>query len=89
MRQMAMVIAVFLAGTISVFAQGTTGTMPGQVVDAQGLAIPGVTVTITGPQGAKTVVTDAEGRFDVPFLTPGAYVVKAELPGFKTVEQPT
>ena len=50
--------------------------------------MPGVTVTATGPQGAKTVVTDAEGRFSVPFLTPGAYVVRAELAGFKAVEQP-
>ena len=87
MRQMAMVIAVLLAGTISVFGQETTGTMTGQVVDAQGLAIPGVTVTITGTQGAKTVVSDGEGRFDVPFLTPGKYAVKAELQGFQTVEQ--
>jgi outer membrane receptor protein involved in Fe transport len=87
MRQIAMAIAVLLAGTISVFGQETTGTMTGQVVDAQGLAIPGATVTITGTQGAKTVTSDGEGRFDVPFLTPGKYAVKAELQGFKTVEQ--
>jgi outer membrane receptor protein involved in Fe transport len=87
MRQMAMVIAVLLAGTISAFGQETTGTMRGQVVDAQGLAIPGVTVTITGTQGVKTVTSDGEGRFDVPFLTPGRYAVKAELQGFQTVEQ--
>src|SRR5262249_19835984 len=31
--------------------------------------------------------TDAEGRFSVPFLTPGRYDVKAELSGFKTFEQ--
>jgi outer membrane receptor protein involved in Fe transport len=87
MRQMAMVIAVLLAGTISAFGQETTGTMRGQVVDAQGLAIPGVTVTITGTQGVKTVTSDGEGRFDVPFLTPGRYAVKAELQGFQAVEQ--
>jgi outer membrane receptor protein involved in Fe transport len=87
MRQLAIIIAVFLAGTISVFGQETTGTMTGQVVDDQGLAIPGATVTVTGTQGAKTVITDGEGRFDVPFLTPGKYAVKAELPGFQTAEQ--
>jgi len=32
-------------------------------------------VTVTGPQGAKTFVTDAEGRFSAPFLTPGVYSV--------------
>src|SRR5262245_37189713 len=74
--------------TLTAFAQGTTGAIAGRIVDAQGLAVPGVTVTATGPQGAKIVVTDAEGRFSVPFLTPGAYVVRAELAGFKAVEQP-
>ena len=44
-------------------------------------------MTATGPQGAKTTTTDGEGRFNVPFLTPGAYAVRAELSGFKTVEQ--
>jgi hypothetical protein len=32
-------------------AQETTGTMSGVIVDAQGLAVPGATVTISGPQG--------------------------------------
>src|SRR5580765_8471322 len=80
-------VAAF-AWTMTAFAQGTTGAIAGRIADAQGLAVPGVTVTVTGPQGAKTVVTDAEGRFSVPFLTPGAYVVRAELAGFKSVEQP-
>ena len=55
-------VAAF-AWTMTAFAQGTTGAVAGRIVDAQGLAVPGVTVTVTGPQGAKTVVTDAEGRF--------------------------
>src|SRR5262245_22969613 len=68
-------------------AQSTTGRITGRVVDAQGLAVPGVTVTVTGAQGSKTVVSDSEGRFNVPFLTPGAYALRAELQGFKTVER--
>ena len=65
-------------------AQSTTGTISGRIVDAQGLAIPGATVTVTGSQGAKTTVTDTEGRFNLPFLTPGPYALRAELQGFKT-----
>jgi hypothetical protein len=61
----------------------TTGTIAGQVVDSQGLPIPGATVTITGQQGSKTVVTDAEGNFFAPFLVPGAYNVRVELEGFR------
>jgi outer membrane receptor protein involved in Fe transport len=71
----------------SVAAQGTTGQIAGRIVDAQGLAVPGATVTVTGPQGVKTVTTGADGRFNVPFLTPGVYSAKAELQGFKAVEQ--
>jgi hypothetical protein len=69
-------------------AQDTTGSISGRIVDAQGLAVPGVTVTATGSQGAKTAVTDGEGRFNVPFLTPGVYALHAELQGFQSVERP-
>ena len=60
-------------------AQETTGTIKGRIQDAQGLAIPGANVTVTGPQGTKSAVTDAEGRYSIPFLTPGAYSVRGEL----------
>ena len=68
-------------------AQETTGSVSGLIVDAQGLAVPGATVTITGPQGARTVVSDTAGRFTVPFLTPGTYTVRSELQGFKPIER--
>ncbi len=72
----------------AVMAQETTGRISGRVADAQGLAAPAATVTVTGTQGAKTATTDSSGRFSIPFLTPGVYVVRAELKGFKAVEQP-
>ena len=60
---------LLMAGAAVASAQETTGTIAGRIVDAQGLVVPGVTVTATGPQGAKTTVTDTEGRFTIPFLT--------------------
>jgi hypothetical protein len=78
--------ALAIAGASSALAQeATTGTITGQVVDAQGLAIPGATVTVTSPQGRKTFVTDAEGRFHAPFLTPGRHALRIELEGFRPV----
>jgi Carboxypeptidase regulatory-like domain/TonB dependent receptor-like, beta-barrel len=68
-------------------AQDTTGTISGRIVDAQGLALPGVTVTAAGSQGTKTTVSGGDGRFTVPFLTPGSYRVHAELQGFATVDR--
>ncbi len=76
---------LLMAGVAS--AQDTTGALTGRLEDSQGLALPGVTVTATGQQGAKTAVTDADGSYRIPFLTPGSYVVKAELQGFKTAER--
>ena len=68
-------------------AQETTGKIQGRVVDAQSLAVPGATVTATGVQGSKNTMTDADGRYTIPFLTPGVYAVRAELQGFKAIEQ--
>ena len=83
------IIIAFVAGAIASLAsaQDTTGTISGRIVDAQGLAVPGVTITATGAQGAKTAVTDSQGRFTVPFLTPGSYSVHAELQGFNPVDR--
>jgi outer membrane receptor protein involved in Fe transport len=83
-----LVVVVGLAlATGQALAQQTTGTLQGQAVDQQRLAVPGVTVTVTGPQGARTFVTGSDGWFNAPFLVPGTYVVRAELAGFKAFEQ--
>jgi Carboxypeptidase regulatory-like domain len=79
------IIACSVAGRAA--AQDTTGTIAGRMVDTQGLAMPGVTVTATGSQGAKADVTDRNGRFTVPFLTPGPYRVQAELPVFTSIDR--
>ncbi len=86
-RISALLLAFVLALSGLATAQEITGTISGRIVDPQGLAVPGASVTITGPQGSKTVVTDSTGRFVAPFLTPGVYSIKAELQGFKTAEK--
>jgi hypothetical protein len=83
----AVMLAILLVSALPALAQETTGRVIGRIVDAQGLAVPGATVTATGTQGAKNTVTDSEGRFNLPFLTPGVYTVRGELQGFKAVEQ--
>ena len=87
-RISALLLAFVLALTGLAAAQETTGTISGRLTDAQGLAVPGATITVTGPQGAKTVVSEGDGRFSVPFLTPGVYTLRAELTGFKAVQRP-
>jgi len=64
-----------------------TGAIVGTVADEEDSALPGATVTLTGPNimGDRTAITDAQGRFRFPALPPGIYAVKAELPGFATI----
>ena len=66
------------------------GTLEGVVTDSGGGALPGVTVTLAGPQappGAQRI-TGLDGRFSFEALPPGDYVVVLVLPGFETREIP-
>ena len=88
MRRLIFFTAAWLIlGSVGSFAQETSGTIRGRIVDAQGLPVPGVSVTATGPQGVKSATSETDGRFTFPFLTPGTYSVRAQLQGFKSVEQ--
>src|SRR5215471_10662524 len=81
---------ICLLASAAVFAQGVqTGTVRGVVKDDQGLAMPGVTVTVTSPalQGPRTAVTDSTGGYTFLNLPPGVYSVKYELSNFATVER--
>ena len=87
-HSLAALLVVLTAAHTAVWAQGVqTGTIRGVVRDAQGLPVPGVTVTATSPalQGPRTVVTDATGSYTLPALPGGAYEVRYELTGFTSV----
>jgi protocatechuate 3,4-dioxygenase beta subunit len=75
---------------VSLAAQAVTGTILGAVTDTTGAVMPGVTVTLTnaGTGLVRVVVTDSNGEYTAPSLPTGRYIVKAELPGFKTVNVP-
>src|SRR6516162_6458128 len=77
-------LAVFGAAGIA-GAQSTTGTIRGHVADSQGLALPGVTVSLSSPnlQGTRTVVTSEYGDYVFNLLPPGTYAVAFELSGFE------
>jgi len=67
-----------------------SGSIRGRVIDDSGQALPGVSITISGPAllGKVTAVTNAEGFFRAPNLTPGAgYEIRAEVNGFETTVQ--
>lgn len=67
-------------------AQVTTGAISGTVRDQSGAVIPGVTVTVSHVDTglARTVQSDAQGRYRAPELPLGNYEVQTELAGFQT-----
>jgi hypothetical protein len=85
-RTLRCVLALMLVFCASAFAQETRGTISGRVLDEQGGAMPGVSVTITnvGTNVSTTLTTNSTGYYQAPLLLPGNYRVTAELQGFKT-----
>ncbi len=82
--------ATLLLAAAPAFAQGggasSTGSISGEVKDAQGGVLPGVTVTATSPAqiGTLTAVTNEAGIYRFPSVPPGDYKLNFELAGFQT-----
>ena len=76
---MLLVVAVSTSGA----GQGT-GTISGTIEDEIGGVLPGVTVTAraTGTGGARTTVSDGQGRYEFARVPAGRYEVRGALPGF-------
>jgi hypothetical protein len=87
MQQVAALVVLFLAWAVGASsAQGTTGGVGGTLVDSSGGVLPGVVVTLSGPnlQGVRTVTSDSEGFYHFRAVPPGAgYKVTADLSGFR------
>ena len=75
--------ALCLASPLS--AQVNTGNVYGNVIDEQGMTIPGGTATLIGPSAPVTTSVDANGLFRFLKVPPGKYTVTVTMPGFTTV----
>jgi hypothetical protein len=67
---------------------GGTARLVGVVRDEAGGVLPGVIVIVTtGAMEIARAITNSEGRYEIQGLPPGAFQVRAELPGFRMTEQ--
>ncbi len=66
-------------------AQEFRATITGRVLDSSGAAVTNVVVQVrnVGTSALASTITDAQGHYAAPFLSPGAYVVTVEAQGFK------
>ena len=87
LRYLSVVVAVFLLLSPISRAQTNEGRILGTIRDSSGAVVVGakVTVTNTGKQVSRELVTNGTGEYVAPDLEPGLYTVAAEAAGFKTV----
>lgn len=83
-------VAIVLAAAAPASAQGV-GSIGGTVADGSGAVLPGVSVTLTveggGIGSGQTAYSNEQGAYQFTRLVPGTYIVRAELQGFRAVEQ--
>jgi len=76
-------LTVLLAGLLP--AQEFRATLAGRVTDPTGAVVAGARIEARAPStGAVSSTTSAaDGHYQIPFLTPGEYVLTAEKEGFR------
>jgi hypothetical protein len=68
-------------------AQTVTGNLQGRMLEASGEPVPGMSVTVRSANllGERGAITDKDGFFQVLALPPGAYTVRLERVGLRSV----
>jgi hypothetical protein len=80
-RALAVTAPLLFAAGAPAAAQVYTGRIDVTVADTTGAVLPGVAVSISGPQSQESV-TDTQGEAHFLNLAPGVYQVRATLSGF-------
>ena len=85
MRKLGLLIGLLGLAAGLAFAQ-TGGQITGEVKDQSGASVPGASVTVTNnaTNVTRTTITNSEGLYSFPALTPGQYQVKVAAGGFQS-----
>lgn len=89
LRALVLVIAVALGSGVLVFAQGTSGSLTGQVSDPSGAAVVGATVTLTnlGTNYQQVENSNSAGVYLIRPVDPGNYSLDIVATGFAQYKQ--
>ncbi|HZT29021.1 MAG TPA: TonB-dependent receptor [Bryobacteraceae bacterium] len=82
-------VAGWAALGASLYAQGGTAAIGGQVKDASGAVIPNATISVQNNDTnvVRTTQSNPDGFYSVPNLIPGNYTVTAQFQGMKNLER--
>jgi iron complex outermembrane receptor protein len=84
------VLVIFALAFLTSPTWGQTGTISGEVVDADGEPFAGVVVRLQNEDGSsaeKATTSDATGSFSIPGVAAGTYMVVATSDGFQPASQ--
>jgi hypothetical protein len=84
--RLALAACVLLLMTIGVFSQTPgTGAIAGNLYDPARKAVPGAEILAVSQTMhiVRTAISIQEGRFELPLLPPGGYMVTVKAPGFR------
>jgi outer membrane receptor protein involved in Fe transport len=89
MRTILITAFLWLLAASSAPAQQSTGTIAGRVIDPQGSAVAGATVTARNPETGlvRTATSDSAGGYRLPALPVAVYEVRIVKEGFETVSR--
>jgi TonB family protein len=83
-------LLLLVALPVSVLRARQAGPSPltGTIYDVSGAVMPGVKVTLVDAnKNTWTAISNARGRFDLPAVVAGKYVLEVELRGFRSLRQ--
>ena len=80
------VFSTLFPAALATAAMDPRGSVEGVVRTSDGLALPGVAVTLDGPVGARRVTTGPDGSFRVDGLAAGEYAASVDAPGLELRE---
>jgi Carboxypeptidase regulatory-like domain len=89
MRRLILNMAALLAVASCMFAQEYRATITGSITDSSGASVPGARIGAINKETGVSVssVSNAQGRYVIPYLLPGQYNVRVEHAGFKSFER--
>ena len=88
-KQSLLIVLLALCLPLSGWAQQTTASVTGHVVDASKANVAGAKITakLVSTGAVYNTVSDAEGQFLLPFLKPGEYEFTIEKTGFSALHR--
>jgi vitamin B12 transporter len=88
-RTLALAVSLALCPTlVRVAAAAEPGALSGSVRTSDGRPVPALALTLTGPSGARTLLTGPGGRYQATGLPAGEYTLRVSAPGFVLSPEP-